>query len=106
LNDSWDDKTVRHWEEFTHVNTANIKDSLSNNNFFLCYQKAPLTVCARNVRSIIRSTLQQIKKDIKLNPDNANKIYGDVSKYSPDEKPLSVTEMKNDLESLIVDLKK
>ena len=99
----WDERCTKIWKEFTFVETENLRDSKSRNNFFLCYQKTKATSCAQNVYKYIKDKLKAIQsiQSVLLNP---NEIYGDKSLYHSSQVPLTNREIKQSLINMKYDL--
>lgn len=99
-NDTWDDKSIEFWQQFTHVNTEKLKGTHSKNQFFLCYRKAKMTQCANNVKTYVSSKLEELNTSSKSLDD----IYGDSSRYDMSEGPLTNGQMKESLQNLMKSL--
>jgi hypothetical protein len=97
--DTWDDNNIQYWKDFTFVDTSLMKGSNIKNKFFICYKKAQVNVCIENIKKYVKVKLDNLKLTIKL--DNNNSIYGDISKYDSEQKPLNNSEMKVSLEKLL-----
>jgi hypothetical protein len=97
--EKWDDKCIKYWKQFTHVDTKEFKDSFSKNRFFLCYRKSPVTACLQNIKTFATKKIKILSKI-----PQKSLIYGDSSLYEEKEKPLStfaiMTDMKHMLQKL------
>lgn len=100
-SNTWDNNCVNAWKYFTFADTSNMLNSNSKGNFFLCIRKAKVVDCLKHIE---KYTLDKIKKLEKIPLDN--KVYGDVSLYDINQKPLSVKEMSKKLNKLYEDVSK
>ena len=94
---TWDDDTSTFWKRFTFVDTDALKGfKTQGQKFYLCYQRAPIKECNKNIMKYVATKLKKLNKGT-IQPDA---IYGDASKYEMNENPLTNIQMKAHLEKL------
>lgn len=94
-NPVWDERCVRFWKDFTHVDTSKtLQGSSSGNQFFICYRKTKATACLEHVKRYVDDKLKTV------DTSKPQDIYGDMKLYDADQNPLSNLEMYNQLASL------
>lgn len=94
-NEIWDEKCVKYWKEFTFVDTSQtLQGSSSGNKFFMCYRKTKATACLEHVKKYVND------KHRTVDLSKPHDIYGDVSLYDADQKPLTNYEMHAQLNDL------
>lgn len=70
---TWDDKCVKYWKDFTLVDTNYMKNVIIKNNLNICIIKNEIQTCLENLNKYINQKLKEIK--------DIDTIYGDISKY-------------------------
>lgn len=97
--ETWDNKCIEYWKDFTYVDTSNFKDSHSKNKFFLCFRKSPVKTCLQNIKKFAKTKITSLSKM----PEQFS-VYGDQMMFDEREKPLStfaiVSEMKTVVQKL------
>jgi hypothetical protein len=99
-SEKWDDKCIKYWKDLTFVDTTSMKDSLSKNRFFLCYQRALVSVCIEKVYKYVIDKLRPLK----YMQYETNEIYGDIERYDASQNPLTKFQMKTELSNLLPSL--
>lgn len=97
--ESWDDKCIEYWKDFTFVDTSHMKDALCKDQFYVCYKEAVVNGCIRNIKNYVKTKLTDIKK--KSANINMNGVYGNTNRYDENQIPLTNSEMKYNLENLL-----
>lgn len=98
---TWDEKCVKYWKEFTHVDTSNIKDAPHVGKLNICMSHAPITSCLWNIEKYIKKKKKEIKD---LDPSS---IYGSLEYYDTRSiQPLTVGELSNKLNNILEDIHK
>ena len=97
--ETWDDKCIEYWKDFTFVDTSHMKDALCKDQFYVCYKEAVVNGCIRNIKQYVKTKLSDIKT--KSATMNMNGIYGNAKRYDDSQIPLTNSEMKYNLENLL-----
>lgn len=97
LNPIWDENTVKYWKQITFVDTKHMLGAKSGGKMFLCWKKAKLTDCIGRLESYTNEKLKQISK---MKISELSTVYGEASSYDSEQTPLTVSEMKDSLETL------
>lgn len=99
--DIWDKKCIDIWKSFTFADTTHLKDSFSKNNLFLCIKKARVIDCLKHIQ---KYTLEKLNEIDKSPISKINNIYGDNSLYDLRQTPLTIKQMKVQLQHLYKDI--
>ncbi len=104
-NDSWDDKCIQYWKDFTHVDTTYMKGAVQKDKLFICCSFDKVKSCIKNIKQYATLKLDEIEKHDKLG-DTTN-IYGDKHIYNnPNIKPLTYNEIANNLRNILNDIQR
>ena len=99
--DSWDDKCIQYWKEFTHVDTTSIKGSNHKGHLFVCFTYDKIKVCVENINHYVAEKLSLLKDLAVTKP---NDVYGEKRNYDSDITPLTNKEMYKQLEFILKDI--
>ena len=90
----WDKKCVKHWKDFTFIDSSQLLNYNSQNNFHICYKKTKLKDCLKYIKQYTYKKLKEIKPVLH---QKSNKIYGDSSLYDESQSPLTYKEVYDQL---------
>jgi hypothetical protein len=100
-NDTWDDKCIQYWLDFTHVDTSNLRGSHQGGKLFICFSYEILKLCIENIKEYVKEKVNSI------NGKDYSKVYGDPSYYKDASvSPLTYGEMRVTLNNILVDIEK
>lgn len=94
-SETWDEKCIKYWKDFTFVDTTNLKDTRCKDQFFICYRKSTVKTCLGNIRSYIKEKMKILSKI-----QDKTKIYGDMSQFDMSQQPLSVHQLSDQVQTL------
>jgi len=100
-NETWDDKCVQYWLDFTMVDTSNLRGSRQGGKLFICFSYEILKLCIENIKEYVKEKISSI------NSQDLSKVYGDPSYYRDSSvNPLTYGEMKGTLHNILFDIEK
>jgi hypothetical protein len=106
-SDTWDKNCVRTWQKFTYVDTSELLGADIRNRIFLCYNSAPITTCVSNIRTYVRSKLEELDNDrsysddmVYYGKDHTKEIYRNA-----DVDPLSVGQLRTRLHAMLAEMR-
>lgn len=101
--DQWDKLCVKYWKDFTHVDTSSLLGANHKDHLFICFSHEKLKTCVKNIEKYTQGKLDEIKASTKP----ATAVYGNEKLYRNDQvPPLTQQEMKQSLESILLDINK
>lgn len=95
-SETWNDKCIQYWKDFTHVDTSEMKHSHSKNMFYVCFRKATVKTCLQTIKSFAKHKIRGLSKI----PDQFS-IYGDSSLFEEKEKPLTTFAIVSDMKKMM-----
>lgn len=95
-SNTWDDKCIKYWKDFTFVDTTNLKGTNSKNAFFICYRRATVKTCLGNIKSYIKEKLKILSQ-----MKDKHNIYGDMDKFDLSQNPLNVSQLTTQVQNLL-----
>jgi hypothetical protein len=97
---TWDDKCVKYWNNFTLVDTTNIKGADIKNNMHICILKSKVDSCLENLKTYLTNKINSI--------EDIDTIYGNIDIYDIEKNPkkiLTSKEIKQSLNSMLEKIK-
>jgi hypothetical protein len=95
---TWDVESIKRWKDMTFVDTPELLNSKSHENFFLCFRKAKSDECLGRIKFYVGQKLKLLKS---IPSDKCDDVYGNKELYEESSIALTNRKMKLDLERLL-----
>lgn len=88
---TWDKDNVRRWYDMTFADSSDLLNSQSQKQFYLCFRKARTTTCLQRLDKYLKSKHKLLLAAVQNG--EGQQVYGDVSLYDNNIKPLTNKQM-------------
>lgn len=99
----WDTSNVQKWKLMTFVDSSNFYNTVSGQNFYICFQKAKSNTCIHVLRLLCKRIIKQL---LALPQSDMNNIYGNNDLYDEDSMPLTNEQILKNVQQLLEKVKK